>query len=346
MTTTKFQSDILKRIGEALNNLPKERLRYIVEQRFGLKDGQKRTLEEIGQRYNITRERVRQIEADAFRVLNERQNLLAFKPIFDFLDRIFEEHNYLIGEERLLRLATDISEPHPSRSALLLVLTIGKPYQRFNESDKFYPYWATKKQVIGQAEKIVNYLIEYFNKHNQPFLSSEVLNIVYSKHKDVPSAFIQNVVDISKDISENIFGEMGLSNWSDISPRGVRDKAYLVLKRETEPRHFTEITNLINKVNFSSRQAHPQTVHNELIKDDRFVLVGRGLYALRDWGYEPGVVKDVIAKILSDAKKALTKEEIVSAVLKTRCVKSSTIIINLQNNKEFQRLGDGKYILA
>ncbi len=252
----------------------------------------------------------------------------------------------MIGEERLLNLVTGISEPHPVRSAILMVLTIGKPYQRFNECDRFCPYWTTKGQVKSQAEKIIDYLVGQLNKQNRPLLSSEVFNIVYLKHKDIPEKFIQNVLDISKNISENIFGEIGLSDWPEINPRGVRDKAYLVLKRESEPRHFNGITDLINKVNFSSRQAFPQTVHNELIKDERFVLVGRGTYALREWGYEPGIVKEVIVKILSEAKKPLTKDEIVSAVLKKRQVRPNTVIINLQNNKEFQRLDNGRYALV
>ncbi len=345
MKTNSFQTEILRKVDEILNRLPKERLRDVVERRFGLKDGNRQTLEAIGSNYGITRERVRQIESDAFRILTERQNLLALKSIFEYLDRFFEEHYHFIGEERLLNLISGISEPHPVRSATLMVLTLGKPYSRFAESDRFYPYWATKNQVRNQAEKIVDYLVEHFGKQNQPLSSSEVLNIIYSKHKDVPERLIQNVLDISKEISENIFGEVGLSHWSEINPRGVRDKAHLVLKKEAEPRHFVDITDLINKSKFSSRQAFPQTVHNELIKDERFVLVGRGIYALKEWGYEPGIIKEVIARILSEAKKPLAKEEIISAVLNQRKVKPNTIVINLQNNQEFERLGDGRYVL-
>ena len=337
------QTEILRSVEDILNKLPKERLRGVVERRFGLKDGNRQTLEEIGHDYGITRERVRQIESDAFRILTDDQNLFLLKSIFDYLDDIFEEQNYLIGEKRLLNIVTGISEPHPVRSSVLLVLTIGKPYQRFAEDKKFYTYWVTKPQVRTKAEKIIEYLVNHFSQKNQPFLSSEVLNLVYLKHKDVPETFVKNVIEISKDISENIFGEVGLSYWPEINPRGVRDKAYLVLERETEPRHFIEITDLINKANFSSRQAFPQTVHNELIKDERFVLVGRGIYALKKWGYEPGVVKEIIAKILKEANKPLSKEEIISAVLKQRKVKPNTIVVNLQNNREFDRLDDNRY---
>ena len=345
MTSKKFQSEVLHRVEELLNTLPKERLRDIIERRFGLRSGNRETLEAVGQDYSITRERVRQIESDALKTLNERQNIAILKPIFEHLDELFEEHNYLVGEKKLLNSLTGISKPNPSHSALILVLTLGKPYQRYAESDKFHPHWTTKKTTRKTVEKIIDFLTKYLDQQNQVYPFSDILNLLSSKHSDVPENTILNALDISRDIDQNIFGELGLSHWPDVSPKGVRDKAYLVLKKETEPRHFVEITDLINKANFSARQAFSQTVHNELIKDERFVLVGRGMYCLRERGYEPGIVKDVIIKVLSGAKKSLTKDEIVSAVLEKRRVKPNTVVINLQNNPEFEKLEDGRYTL-
>lgn len=346
MTPKRFQSEILKRVDELLSNLSKERLRDVVERRFGLKNGTRETLEAIGQNYGITRERVRQIENDAFKILSEQQKLAVLKPIFDYLDNLFEEHDYLIGEEKLLSSATSILEPDPSRAAVVLVLTLGKPYQRFGESDKFHPHWTTKKTIRKNVEKIVDYLVEYFDKQNQLYSLEDILNSVLAKHSDATENIILNAIDIAKRINKNIFGELGLKHWAEVNPKGVRDKAYLVLKKEAEPCHFTEITDLINKASFSSRQAFSQTVHNELIKDDRFILIGRGMYALKEWGFEPGIVKEVIAKTLSKANKPLTKDEIVSAVLQQRRVKPNTVVINLQNSSGFERLDNGKYRLV
>ena len=53
-----------------LQMLPAKRMREVLECRFGLKGGERQTLEEIGKKYKITRERVRQIEADALRRLH------------------------------------------------------------------------------------------------------------------------------------------------------------------------------------------------------------------------------------------------------------------------------------
>ena len=90
----------------------------------------------------------------------------------------------------------------------------------------------------------------------------------------------------------------------------------------------------------------PQTVHNELIKDPRFVLVGRGTYALQDWGYKPGTVKDVIREILHDNGGTMTREAIVQKTLDQRRVKESTILLNLQDKKYFFRKGEGYYCIG
>ena len=275
MTTTKFQSEVLRKAEELMRVLPKERLRDVIERRFGLKDGNRQTLEEIGANYGITRERVRQVESDALKILILRNNLLILKPIFDFLDRTFEENDYLIGETKLLNSLTDTSEPHPSRSALLLVLTLGKPYQRFGECEKFYPYWTTRKAAKNNIEKIADFIIRYLNQQKQVYSFDDILSFISSKYGNLSQNVVLNALDISKNIEKNVYGDIGLTYWPEISPRGVRDKAYLILKRESKPSHFTEITNLINKANFSSRLAFSQTVHNELIKDERFILIGQ-----------------------------------------------------------------------
>ena len=93
------------------------------------------------------------------------------------------------------------------------------------------------------------------------------------------------------------------------------------------------------------RKAHIATTHNELIKDKRFVLVGRGLYALAEWGYSAGVVKDVLRDIL-EKHGPLTREEIIDKVRKERYVKDNTIIVNLQDPNLFKRLSNGAYMLA
>ncbi len=143
-------------------------------------------------------------------------------------------------------------------------------------------------------------------------------------------------------LGQNNFGEWGLIAWPEITPRGVRDKAFLIMQRIKEPLHFTKVAEQINKAGFSDRVALPQTVHNELIKDERFVLVGRGTYALKEWGYQTGTVKDIIKAVLSE-NGPLNREQVVEAVLAKRLVKTGTIILNLG---AFKKRADNRYVAA
>jgi len=340
-----FSKNLSKQVERALLYLTNPRVREIIERRFGLRDGQGETLEAIGKDYGITRERIRQLEENGLKVLKSEKVLSLLNPVFQYFDDLFSEHGQIMGEDYLYGLTTGTNEVHPLRGQIYLVLTLGDSYQRVVRDERFYPHWMSDASARQKAEKIVDFLIDHFNKNNKVLQEKEVMDLLSKKHSNLPEKLFCVVLDISKEIEKNIFKEIGLSHWSEITPQGVKDRAYLVLKRETEPRHFTTIAELINKT-FSDRPTYTQTVHNELIKDPRFVLVGRGLYALGDWGYEQGTVEDVIKKILSQTKKPMARKEIIDAVLAKRLVRPNTIILNLHRSPKIQRMKDGKYILA
>ena len=102
----------------------------------------------------------------------------------------------------------------------------------------------------------------------------------------------------------------------------------------------------IKDSDFKRKDVTTQAIHNELIKDKRFVLIGRGIYALKEWGYERGTVADVIADVLRDAGEPLHRDEIVKRVLKSRFVKETTILLNLQGKPQFKRVAKATYELA
>jgi DNA-directed RNA polymerase delta subunit len=337
---------LFNKIEKALLFLTNPRVRDVIERRFGVKTGKPETLEAIGQGYGITRERIRQIQDNGLRVLKSEKVLSILAPIFDYLNEFFNEHGNLVGEDYLYCSLTNTTEPHPLRGHLYLALTIGEPYQRVINDERFNPYWTTDLSARSKAEKIVDFLIGYFNKQKKVFSEPEVLDMLSQKHSDLPSKMFCVVLDISKEINKNIFGELGLTFWPEISPQGVKDRAFLVLKKEGKPLHFTLIAELINKLGLSQRPAYIQTVHNELIKDPRFILTGRGTYALSDWGYQPGTVEEVIERILRENKKPMTKQEILDAVLSQRQVKPTTILLNLQRSLKTARMADGKYKLV
>ena len=71
-----------EQLDEVLNTLT-EREGKVLRLRFGLEDGRQRTLEEVGKEFNVTRERIRQIEAKALRKLRHPSRS---KKLKDFLD--------------------------------------------------------------------------------------------------------------------------------------------------------------------------------------------------------------------------------------------------------------------
>ena len=76
-------------LGDVLATLT-ERERKIVEMRFGLVDGYERTLEEIGRQYNVTRERIRQIEAKALRKMRHPTRLRHLQGFLESEETIFQ----------------------------------------------------------------------------------------------------------------------------------------------------------------------------------------------------------------------------------------------------------------
>jgi RNA polymerase primary sigma factor len=75
------------KLGEVLNGLT-ERERRILELRYGLSDGYSRTLEEVGKQYNVTRERIRQIEAKALRKLRHPTRKSKLEGFLETIDGI------------------------------------------------------------------------------------------------------------------------------------------------------------------------------------------------------------------------------------------------------------------
>ena len=283
------------------------------------------TLESIGRDFSITRERVRQIEKDGF--LKLKSKIKQCQKTFQYFQKYLESRGGLQKEDTLLKaLAGENQKPQ-----VYFLLSLAENFQRFGETEDFYPFWTIDKNSLVLAEKIIDSFFNKLKKNNQALALKD-----FNPSLSLAPEALTSYLEISKKIQQNSEGLFGLKDWPEINPRGIKDRAYLVFKKNNKPLHFTEVANLIEG-------SLVQTVHNELIKDPRFVLVGRGIYALEEWGYFPGQVKDVISKILKEGREPLNKEEILEKVLKQRLVKENTVFLNLSNKKYFLRNSQGKY---
>ncbi|OQX70831.1 hypothetical protein B6D52_03340, partial [Candidatus Parcubacteria bacterium 4484_255] len=226
---------------------------------------------------------------------------------------------------------------------ITLFLILGDDFKKFKETEEFFSFWTIEEQKVQEARNIIKELIRELKRKNDLMEAQEMSRRVTV---NVQLPVLISYIDISKYIFQSPFGHYGLVDWPEVRPKGLRDSAYLVLKQEGRPLHFTEIARKISELPHSRGAVLPESVHNELIRNERFVLIGRGIYALREWGYSPGTVKDVIKSVLKKAGKPLSREEIIKKVLEQRNVKESTIILNLQNKKAFKRDSRGKYNLV
>ena len=258
----------------------------------------------------------------------------------------------------------------------LITKLLHTEFEELNSSKHLLPSYKLKHQAINHFEEIIDELTKKIKEESEVKKTEIILTKIkeeldsYKKHQDKVN--ISNSIDISsallndlfeedhdlinenkvlysalkaaKGINQNKFGYWGIHDSREIKPKTVNDKIYLILKFKNKPMHFVEIADEINAIVFDRKKANPATVHNELILDDKFVLIGRGLYGLNEWGYKRGTVADVIKEVLEESDSALTRDEIIEEVLKRRVVKKTTIILALMNKDRFSR-NNGAYIL-
>lgn len=328
---------------ELLAELP-ERSRKVLVDRFGLSGkGDPRTLDAIGQEYGITRERIRQIENHGLSAVRDSDAYETYTQALEDLKKSIVQLGSVLSEETLLQ---EIAKQNADHTHLVFILTVGHHFDYRRENNDFKARWHVEDQLAEQIERALVGLYEALEPDK--LMSEEEFLQLFAKLlkqegvKTRAPEIMTRWLSISKRIGKNPLGEWGRQDSPHVRIKNTRDFAYLTLKRHGSPMHFTEVAKGIEQL--FGRETHPATTHNELIKDGRFVLVGRGLYALKEWGYEPGVVRDVIRDIL-EQEGPLTREEIVERVKRERYVKDATISVNLQS-KLFTRLPDGRYALA
>jgi hypothetical protein len=316
------------------------RTKDVIESRFGLEGGERKTLEAIGKNYNITRERVRQIEETA--ICEIKPKLKRHQKVFQYFEEVLLFFGKFRREDKFIHALAGSPE---FQNPAFFLLSLKPHFKRVPQNDDFHSLWTIDLNSFVLAKEVISLFCQKLAEKKAP-ASLEELKLppehAWAKlDKEVASRWLNSTVEISRKIETGFSGLFGFKEWPEINPKNIRDKIYLLLKREKRPLHFRVLTDLINKS--FKKPAICQTVHNELIRDSRFVLVGRGIYALKEWGYEKGYVRDIILKVLKGSEKPLAKEEILEKVLSQRMVKKSTVLFNLWNKKYFSKDSEGKY---
>ncbi|HJP81808.1 MAG TPA: sigma factor-like helix-turn-helix DNA-binding protein [Candidatus Saccharimonadales bacterium] len=330
-------------VSDILAVIDQEREREIITRRFGLFD-RRETLEQIGELLGITRERVRQLEKAILirlKIAAEENKIPAVREIERLITRDLSETGR-VGRiqdvtERIVGKNHDIRH----RAHVAFVAELSPNLVVINENDHYHhavgiKSYGSEKQIKENVDEIVKTI----KKHGEPLQIEDLHAQLNHEH---PS-HVQALASTSKHLA-HLKDNWGLVKWPTVNPKNIRDKIYVILHENGKPMHFSEIAKSIKKSDFKRKDVTTQAIHNELIKDKRFVLIGRGIYALDNWGFSKGTVADIITDVLEKAGEPLHRDEIVKRVLKSRQVKETTILLNLQSKTQFKRVAKATYAL-
>ncbi|HUA13025.1 MAG TPA: sigma factor-like helix-turn-helix DNA-binding protein [Candidatus Sulfotelmatobacter sp.] len=330
-------------VDSVLKCIDREREREIISRRFGLFE-RRETLEQIGEMLGITRERVRQLEKSVVTKLKSQAeqgkiaNLAAFETLVI---------DYLKGNGKVARVSNLANEfsANPNReeqARIAFICQLCPKLSTIAEDDDYYFSVALKSAYDEKSLKNkVSNVIDTIKKIGEP----ATIKTVAKKANIEDEKEAEALASVSKKLA-TLNGRWGLTKWPMVNPKNIRDKIYVILKENGKHMHFNEIAKAIKDSDFKRKDVTTQAIHNELIKDKRFVLIGRGIYALKEWGYEKGTVADIITEVLKEANEPLHRDEIVKRVLKSRFVKETTILLNLQGKPQFKRVAKATYALA
>lgn len=334
--------DIKSVVTTILDGIERDREREIVSRRFGLFD-RKETLEQIGELLGITRERVRQLE----KAILIRLKIAAEEGRLDLeaVERHLVEQLHEMGRAARLSDITERIIPAGNdrdRAHVAFVAELAPKLSVLNENDNYHHSIAlSEHHNEKQLKKRVDEVVKTVKEHGETLSASELHSKLDYEHPD----HVRALASLSKHLA-SLKDVWGLTKWPTVNPKNIRDKIYVILQENHKPMHFSEIAGAIKGSDFKRKDVTTQAIHNELIKDKRFVLIGRGIYALNEWGYKKGTVADIITDVLKKANEPLHRDEIVKRVLKDRQVKETTILLNLQSKPEFKRVAKATYALA
>lgn len=331
-------------VDDILGVIEQDREKEIISRRFGLFD-RKETLEQIGELLGITRERVRQLEKAILirlKLAGDEGKVPSLKDAERAIVRYLSENGRVARVQDIAQGMVGSGANALSKAHVAFLSELSPNLSVLGENDDYYHSVSIKEH--GDDKKIKGYveeIVKAIKQHGEP-VTAEAL---HEKLNHENPSHIAALASTSKKLA-HLKDNWGLVKWPTVNPKNIRDKIYVILADNGKPMHFSEIAKTIKGSEFKRKDVTTQAIHNELIKDKRFVLIGRGIYALDEWGYSKGTVADIISDVLQKSGEPLHRDEIVKRVLKSRQVKETTILLNLQSKPQFKRVSKATYTLA
>lgn len=338
-------TQIIEQLFEGLD----ARQRKVLTKRFGLDTGEEQTLAELGKSFSVTRERIRQIESSAINEVRERAQR---SNLHQLVGVALDELKKTGGVRREDHLLTDLKRfaegkdlPVNFANQVRFLLEVSGQVMYHREDEELNSHWHLSDVHQQKAREFLDQLVAHIRERKHETLHEKKFDQFFNEVRELnklEGEVAKHYMHISKKFGNNLYGDFGLTEWPEVKPRVSRDWIYLILKKATRALHFNEIATEIRRLR-PSKKTNTQTIHNELIKDRRFLLVGRGIYGLREHDALPaGTIRDILLHILK-SEGPMKPKDLIAKVLKHRIFKETTILFNLQNKKYFERMPGGEY---
>lgn len=289
------EQQTLEEIGR-LHSLTRERVRQI----------EKASLEKIKKLDNLD-ERLKLVRGVVESILDEHGGFMERDFLLDILSVLTLD----IDENNL----KSNSKNYKNYFDFILSNLLNDHIEKVDNSERFVSFYKLKNTAINYLEEITDELksklsslkrtmkiddlleniksLDSFNNYKDKInkkigeldLTSVFKNKIFPEKGETinENKSLYSVLQAIKDINRNKLGHWGHDSWPEIKPKRISDKIHLILKEEKKPMHFNEITKKINEIGFDHKKANSGSVHNELILDDRYILMDRGVYGLKEW---------------------------------------------------------------
>lgn len=342
----------LPKARELINSLLivlSEKEKFIIEHRFSLNGNERMTLERIGNHYNVTRERIRQIEKNALKKLSRNVNNTQLRYLTELAVGVLQEQGGLMAEDLMTSMVIKYVEETDNVDISSLKLTIDLDKQIVHEHNtiRFRPYWRLSDTPRKMVKSVCNAAVKELQSRSEVLGFRELAVILKEKYEltGLTTQFVASSCELDRKLKTVDNKGVGLASWREINPKTLRDKIFYVFNQIEKPLHYIDIANRIMELGFDDKSVNVQAVHNELIRFPEFILIGRGIYALKNWGYNEGTVADVIKQVLQEHGE-LSRQDVIDKVLECRQVKKITIMLNLKNKPMFEKTENNTYKLS
>jgi len=349
MSYTVSWNEIKNNFNQVLENLS-EKEQFVIQKRIWL-NWEKETLKSIGLSFPkpITRERVRQIENSGITKIGRILKTSILWQIQEKALSFIKMHWWVILRDKVINeiiKELNISDT-ANKNIIDIVINSDIDVLKSKPKNGTQTYFYQKDISPKLISTIHSEAIKILRKKKDVMKIDELYTIIQNRFAEkwlkIKKTLIDSSLEVFTDIVKWEEDLIWLTRWKILNPQTLREKTLYIMKKEKIPMHYIDITNKI--IDHFKEDIKINTIHNELIKWEDFVLIGRWIYALKEWWFTAGTVLDVIVSTFKKFKKPMSLQEISKEVLKTRKVKTTTIYMNLQNKKVIERVWRNFYYL-